>query len=562
MAIPSYVSGVSEKPLIGETIGQHFDAICAANPTRPALISRHQNISWTYAELQTRVNHLAAGLHDLGLVAGDRLGVWAPNCWEWIVSQYATAKIGVILVNINPAYRRAEIEYALNKVGCKALITTPRFKTSDYLTMLRDLAPELETATPGELIADRLPTLRMLITLGDEAPPGCIRFADILEKGRKVDESILAHIGADLQFDDPINIQFTSGTTGAPKGATLTHHNILNNGFFVGEAIKLQSRDKVCAPVPLYHCFGMVMANLACLTHAACVVYPSEAFDPLAVLQTVETEKCTTLYGVPTMFITILGHADFKNFNLSTLRTGIMAGSACPIEVMKQVVGQMHMRDVTIAYGMTETSPVSFQSSTDEPLDRRVATVGRIQPHLEAKIIDNSGKIVPRGMKGEICTRGYSVMHGYWNDPERTADVLDAAGWMHTGDLGIIDDEGYCNIVGRIKDVVIRGGENIYPREIEEFLYKHPEIQDVQIFGVPDLKYGEELCAWIIPKQDAKLDEDTIRAFCNGAIAHYKIPKYIKFVDGFPMTVTGKIQKFIMREDMISSHGLIIQKTA
>lgn len=562
MAIPSYVSGVSAQPLIGETIGQHFDSVCAAHPTRPALVSKHQNISWNYAELQARVDHLAAGLHSLGLVAGDRLGVWAPNCWEWIVAQYATAKIGVILVNINPAYRRAEIEYALNKVGCKALITTPRFKTSDYLAMLRDLAPELATATPGALAAERLPTLRMLITLGDESYPGCIRFTDVLETGRTVDASVITRIGEDLQFDDPINIQFTSGTTGAPKGATLTHHNILNNGFFVGEAIKLQNHDKVCAPVPLYHCFGMVMANLACLTHAACVVYPSEAFDPLAVLQTVEAEKCTALYGVPTMFITILGHADFKNFDLSTLRTGIMAGSACPIEVMKQVVEKLHMRDVTIAYGMTETSPVSFQSSTDDPLDRRVATVGRIQPHLEAKIIDSSGKIVPRGSKGEICTRGYSVMHGYWNDPERTADVLDHAGWMHTGDLGILDDEGYCNIVGRIKDVVIRGGENIYPREIEEFLYKHPHIQDVQIFGVPDLKYGEELCAWIIPKPDTALDEAAIREFCNGAIAHYKIPKYIKFVDSFPMTVTGKIQKFVMRENMISAHGLVIQKTA
>lgn len=562
MATPSYLSGVSEKPLLGETIGSCFDAICVANPDKKAVISRHQNISWSYAELQIRVDQLAAGLHSLGLVAGDRLGIWAPNCWEWLATQYATAKLGVILVNINPAYRRAEIEYALNKVGCKALITIPRLKTSNYLAMLQDSAPELETSHPGELAAERFPTLRSVITLGDETYAGCFRFTDILQKGALVGPSLLAEISAGLQFDDPINIQFTSGTTGAPKGATLTHHNILNNGFFVGEAIKLQSHDKVCAPVPLYHCFGMVMANLACLTHAACVVYPSETFDPLAVLQTVENEKCTALYGVPTMFITMLSHADFKRFNLSSLRTGIMAGSPCPIEVMKQVVSQMHMSEVTIAYGMTETSPVSFQSSTDEPLERRVTTVGRIHPHLEVKIIDNDGRIVSRGVKGEICTRGYSVMHGYWNDPERTADVLDHAGWMHTGDLGIIDDEGYCNIVGRIKDVVIRGGENIYPREIEEFLYKHPQIQDVQVFGVPDLKYGEELCAWVILKPDAELDEDTLRAFCQGQIAHYKIPRYINFVESFPMTVTGKIQKFVMRDNMISTYGLTAKKTA
>lgn len=562
MATPSYLSGVSEKPLIGETIGRYFDTICATYPDQNAVVSRHQNVSWSYAQLQTRVEQLAAGLHSIGLVAGDRLGIWAPNCWEWLATQYATAKIGVILVNINPAYRRAEIEYALNKVGCKALVTIPQLKTSNYLAILRGSAPELETAQPGELTAERLPSLRCVITLGDETHAGCFRFADILQKGALVDPSVLARIGEGLQFDDPINIQFTSGTTGSPKGATLTHHNILNNGFFVGEAIKLQSSDRVCAPVPLYHCFGMVMANLACLTHAACVVYPSETFDPLAVLQTVESKACTALYGVPTMFITMLGHAEFKNFNLSSLRTGIMAGSPCPIEVMKQVVSQMHMGEVTIAYGMTETSPVSFQSSTDEPLERRVATVGRIHPHLEVKIIDHEGRIVPRGVKGEICTRGYSVMHGYWNDPSKTADVLDHAGWMHTGDLGIIDDEGYCNIVGRIKDVVIRGGENIYPREVEEFLYRHPKIQDVQVFGVPDLKYGEELCAWVILKPDTELDEDALRAFCQGQIAHYKIPRYINFVDSFPMTVTGKIQKFIMRDNMILKYSLETKKTA
>lgn len=562
MTIPSYLSGISAKPLIGDTIGHYFEKICATYPDRPALISRHQSVSWCYAELQARVHHLAAGLHQLGLKTGDRLGIWAPNCWEWAATQYATAKLGVILVNINPAYRRAEIEYALNKVGCKALVTTTRLKTSDYLAMLRDCAPELETSVPGELMAERLPTLRAIITLGEDTHAGCLRFADVLEAGTQLEPAVLETIGATLQFDDPINIQFTSGTTGTPKGATLTHHNILNNGFFVGEAIKLGNQDKICAPVPLYHCFGMVMANLACLAHAACVVYPSETFDPLAVLQTVEQEQCTALYGVPTMFITMLGHANFAQFNLSSLRTGIMAGSPCPIEVMKQVVSQMHMNDVTIAYGMTETSPVSFQSSTDEPLERRVATVGQIHPHLEAKITDSEGRIVPRGVKGEICTRGYSIMHGYWNDPEKTADVLDHAGWMHTGDLGVIDENGYCNIVGRIKDVVIRGGENIYPREIEEFLYKHPQIQDVQVFGVPDLKYGEALCAWIILKPDAKLDEDDVRVFCQGEIAHYKIPKYIRFVDNFPMTVTGKIQKFMMRKEMMTTYDLIEQKTS
>lgn len=560
--IPSYLSGVSDKPLIGETIGRYFDNVCATYPERPAVISRHQNVSWSYAQLQTRVNQLAAGLHKLGLARGDRLGIWSPNCWEWLVTQYATAKLGVILVNINPAYRRAEVEYALNKVGCKALIATPKFKSSNYLAMIQELAPELASATPGQLTSVRLPSLQSVIILGDETPDGCLSFADVLRHGTEMQQADIDHLGAALQFDDPINIQFTSGTTGAPKGATLTHHNILNNGFFVGEAIRLQSQDKICAPVPLYHCFGMVMANLACLTHAACVVYPSEAFDPLAVLKAVETEQCSALYGVPTMFITMLSHPDFRQFDLKSLRTGIMAGSPCPIEVMKQVVTKMHMSEVTIAYGMTETSPVSFQSSTDEPLERRVATVGRIHPHLEVKIIDHDGAIVPRGTKGEICTRGYSVMHGYWNDPALTEKVLDHSGWMHTGDLGVIDAEGYCNIVGRLKDVVIRGGENIYPREIEEFLYKHPAIQDVQVFGVPDSRYGEELCAWIVPKPDTELNEEAVRNFCLGEIAHYKIPKYILFVENFPMTVTGKIQKFMMRETMIDTYGLTPEKTA
>lgn len=558
----SYVSGVSEKPLIGRTIGAYFDAVAAGHPDRLALIARHQGVRWTYAELKARVDALAAGLLALGLAPGDRIGVWAPNCWEWLVTQYATAKAGLILVNINPAYRTSEAEYALNKVGCKALVVAPSHRTSDYVGMLRELAPELAHATPGDLVARRLPQLRLVITLGEAAHAGCLPFAEALAAGSDADRDHLAAIGARLQFDDPINIQFTSGTTGFPKGATLSHHNILNNGFFVGEAIALQAGEKLCAPVPLYHCFGMVMANLGCLTHAACVVYPAEAFDPPAVLEAVEAERCAVLYGVPTMFIAMLGHGDFGRFDLSSLRTGIMAGSPCPIEVMKEVVSKMHMPEVTIAYGMTETSPVSFQSSTDDPLERRVATVGRIQPHLEVKIVDAEGRVVPRGEPGELCTRGYSVMLGYWDDAERTAEALDEAGWMHTGDLATLDAEGYCNIVGRIKDMVIRGGENIYPREIEEFLYRHPAIQDVQVVGVPDPRYGEELAAWIVVRPGADLREDEVRAFCKSQIAHYKIPRYVKFVESFPTTVTGKVQKFAMREAMIAELDLVLEKTA
>jgi fatty-acyl-CoA synthase len=558
----SYVSGVSTRPLIGRTIGGYFDAVCAAHPERLALVARHQNIRWTYAELKDRVDALAAGLLALGLIPGERVGVWAPNRWEWLVTQYATAKAGLILVNINPAYRTSEAEYALNKVGCRALIAAPRHKTSDYLGMLRELAPELATAAPGALSAKRLPNLKLIITLGEDAHPGCLPFAQALAAGRTDDHARLAALAETLQFDDAINIQFTSGTTGFPKGATLSHHNILNNGYFVGEAIGLAAGEKLCAPVPLYHCFGMVMANLGCLTHAACVVYPAEAFDPLAVLEAVEAERCAVLYGVPTMFIAMLGHPEFARFDLTSLRSGIMAGSPCPIEVMKQVISKMHMPQVTIAYGMTETSPVSFQSSTDDPLDRRVATVGRIQPHLEVKVVDADGRITPRGEPGELCTRGYSVMLGYWDDAARTAEALDAAGWMHTGDLATIDEAGYCNIVGRIKDMVIRGGENIYPREIEEFLYRHPAIQDVQVIGVPDARYGEELAAWIVVKPGASLCQDEVRSFCQGQIAHYKIPRYVRFVDGFPTTVTGKVQKFAMRAAMIAELDLVLEKTA
>jgi fatty-acyl-CoA synthase len=527
-----------------------------------ALIARHQNVRWTYSQLQQQVDDFAGALLGLGLRPGDRVGIWAPNCSEWLVTQYATAKAGLILVNINPAYRLAEVEYALNKVGCKALITACQHKSSNYIAMLKELAPELLSAQHGKLQAEKLPQLRIVITLGAKSHPGCLRFDDVVLSAKDADRRQLREIGQQLKCEEPINIQFTSGTTGFPKGATLSHRNILNNGFFVGEAIKLQAGERLCAPVPLYHCFGMVMANLGCLTHAACVIYPAEAFDPLAVLDTVQAERCTVLYGVPTMFIAALGHPEFARFDLTSLRTGIMAGSPCPIEVMRQVIDRMHMSQVTIAYGMTETSPVSFQSSTEDSIERRVSTVGRVQPHLEVKLVDADGKIVPPGAPGELCTRGYSVMLGYWNDPQRTAEAVDSEKWMHTGDLATLDEAGYCNIVGRIKDMVIRGGENIYPREIEEFLYRHPAISDVQVIGVPDVKYGEELCAWIILKSGEQLDENAVRDFCRGQIAHYKVPRYIKFVDSFPTTVTGKVQKFVMREAMMKDLGLAAQATA
>jgi fatty-acyl-CoA synthase len=558
----SYVNGASTRPLLGQTIGAAFDAACAAHAGQMALISRHQKIRWTYAQMKERVDALAAGLLALGLEPGDRIGVWAPNCAEWALTQFATAKAGLILVNINPAYRLSEVEYALNKVGCKALVTAVAHKTSEYLHMLRELAPELSSARPGALQATRLPALRLVITLGEQEHAGALAFHQACDAGTPADMERLAQIGPGLQFDDAVNIQFTSGTTGFPKGATLSHHNILNNGFFVAEAIRLAPGERLCIPVPLYHCFGMVMGNLGCVTHGATMVYPSEGFDPLAVLETVEAEGCEALYGVPTMFIAMLGHERFSHFNLTSLRTGIMAGSPCPIEVMRQVIDRMHMPEVTIAYGMTETSPVSFQSAADDSLDHRVSTVGRIQPHLEVKIVDEAGRIVPRGATGELCTRGYSVMIGYWDDPERTAEALDAAGWMHTGDLATLDAEGYGNIVGRIKDMVIRGGENVYPREIEEFLYRHPAVQDVQVIGVPDVKYGEEICAWIVLRTGEALTPEAVREFCKGQIAHYKIPRHIRFVEGFPTTVTGKVQKFAMREAMIAELGLVLEKTA
>ncbi len=558
----SYVHGASDKQLIGQTIGRFFDQACARHAEREALVVRHQNVRLTYAQLKSRVDALACGLMRLGLEPGERIGIWSQNNMEWTLTQFASAKAGLVLVNINPAYRRSELEYALNKVGCRALVLSPAFKTSNYLEMIADLAPELGHCEPGLLRSHRLPSLEMVIRMGADKSPGMISFDDLLRAPSREELTALAVLSEKLQFDDPINIQFTSGTTGHPKGATLSHHNILNNGFFVGEAIKLVAGDRVCIPVPLYHCFGMVMGNLGCLTHGATMVYPAEAFEPLAVLETVAQEKCTGLYGVPTMFIAALDHPRFADFDLSSLRTGIMAGSPCPIEVMKRVIGKMNMAEVTIAYGMTETSPVSFQSGTDDPIDRRVSTVGRVQPHLEVKIVDNEGRIVPRGQSGELCTRGYSVMLGYWDDEARTKEAIDAGGWMHTGDLAVIDDEGYCNIVGRIKDMVIRGGENIYPREIEEFLYAHPKVLDVQVVGIPDQRFGEELCAWIILREGERLSEDEVREYCKGQIAHYKIPRYIRFVDSFPMTVTGKIQKFLIRQKMKEELGLDEARTA
>ncbi len=552
----SYVHGAHSLPLIGDTIGAHLDRIAERYGDRDALVIPHQCVRWSWRQLRERADRLAAGLLGLGLHPGDRIGIWSQNRAEWVLTQFATAKAGLVMVNINPAYRRAELEYALAKVGCRALILAPGFKSSDYLGMLRDLVPELDGAAPGELRSAKLPELRHVIRLGHESTPGMLDFDTVAQCASPADMTRLHEVARTLQFDDPVNIQFTSGTTGAPKGATLTHHNILNNGFFIGEAMRLTERDRLCIPVPLYHCFGMVLGNLACMTHGAAMVYPGEGFDAGAVLATVQAERCTALHGVPTMFIAMLDHPDFARFELGSLRTGIMAGSPCPMEVMQRVIRQMHMDEITIAYGMTETSPVSFQTSVDDPLACRVGTVGRIHPHLEVKIVDTDGKVVPRGDTGELLTRGYSVMLGYWGDDERTREAIDPAGWMHTGDLATLDADGYCRIVGRAKDMVIRGGENIYPREVEEFLYRHPKVLDVQCVGVPDPKYGEELCACIVLRPGEHADADEIRAFCQGQIAHYKIPRHVRFVDGFPMTVTGKIQKFMLRKQMADELGL------
>jgi fatty-acyl-CoA synthase len=540
MTAPSYSHGASEIPLRGETIGADLERVAARFAARPALVSRHQEVRLTYAELDAAVDAVASGLLRAGIAAGDRVGIWAPNCAEWVLVQYATAKIGAILVNINPAYRSHELEYVLRQSGVRMLFSASAFKSSDYGAMIDEVRGGLDTLERAVFV-DR-----------DEWD----EFARA-----PVDRAAIETRMASLTFDDPINIQYTSGTTGFPKGATLSHHNILNNGFFVTELLRLTEADVTCLPVPFYHCFGMVMGNLGTLSHGGCVVIPAPSFEPRATLEAVAAEGVTSLYGVPTMFIAMLGHEDFDSFELGSLRTGIMAGSPCPIEVMKKVVERMHMSEVAICYGMTETSPVSTQTRVDDPLERRVGTVGRVGPHVEVKVIDpETGLVVDRGVAGELCTRGYSVMLGYWpthpTPSALTAEAVDDAGWMRTGDLATMDDEGYVNIVGRSKDMVIRGGENVYPREVEEFLYAHEDIADVQVVGVPDLRYGEELCAWVIPRPDATLDEDTVRDYCRGRLAHFKVPRYVIFTDEFPMTVTGKVQKFKMREASIERLGL------
>jgi fatty-acyl-CoA synthase len=549
----SYYCGASTTQIIYETIGGFFDRVAEKYPDSQALILRHQGVEWTYAELQRRVDQLAAGLLTLGIVPGDRVGIWGPNSAEWVLTQLATAKLGAIMVCINPAYRLYELEYALNKVECKALITDESFKTSDYLGMLNTLAPELEYCEPGALASTKLPKLKHVIRMGSSSSAGMHNFDQVCELATDADRAALVGLQTQLKPDDAINIQFTSGTTGNPKGATLSHCNILNNGYLTGEAMRLTPADKLCIPVPLYHCFGMVLAVLACVSHGATMVFPGEAFDPQQTLQTVQDERCTALHGVPTMFITELDHPNFSSFDLSSLRTGIMAGAPCPIEVMKRVISEMHMRDILIAYGQTELSPINNITLPDDSLERRTETVGRAMPWVEIKVIDEAGHVVPVGEKGEICTRGYSVMQGYWNDPQKTAETIDAAGWLHSGDIATMDACGYVRIVGRIKDMIIRGGENVYPREVEEFLYQHPAISEVQVFGIPDKKMGEEVCAWVQLNEGATLSADDIKAFCKDQITHFKIPRHIRFVSEYPMTVTGKIQKFVMRDEMLAS---------
>ena len=547
----SYVCGTSNQPLIYQTIGDAFDHTVERWGDREAVVVRHQGIRWTWRQLGEAIEAFAAGLLALDLQPGDRVGIWSPNNIEWLITQFATARTGLVLVNINPAYRKAEVIYTLNKVGCKALVLAREFKSSHYVGILHDIAPAIKTSRPGQLNVSALPALRSLIVIGDEPAAGMYRFDDIAAMAPADAAEQMAQRASGNQPDDAINIQFTSGTTGLPKGATLTHFNVLNNGYFVGEAMKLTERDRLCIPVPLYHCFGMVLGVLACVTHGAAMIFPSEGFDPGAVLEAVSEERCTGLHGVPTMFIAELEHPEFKRFDLDSLRTGIMAGAPCPIEVMRKVIDRMHMSEVTICYGMTETSPVSFQSATNDPLEKRVSTVGRVHPHVQVKIIDENGRVAPRGVSGELCTRGYSVMLGYWDDEEKTRADIDPAGWMHTGDLAVIDEDGYCDIVGRVKDMIIRGGENIYPREIEEYLFRHPKIQQAAVFGVPDEKYGEAVAAWVKLLDGETADAEEIRAYCSEQIAYYKVPKYIIIVDEFPMTVTGKIQKFVMRDRMM-----------
>ncbi len=548
-----------ETPLIEATIGDFFDAVVEKYPDREALVVCHQNIRWTYRELQKKVNQLASAMIEMGLEIGDRVGIWSHNNAEWLLMQLATAKVGVILVNINPAYRSFELQYALNKLGCTALVLMRHFKTSDYANIIRELCPEIYHKPYYQLDLVEIPTVERIIWIdepgSDEEFGFMQKFSEWMQDGDANDPRV-AERQAQLKNTDAINVQFTSGTTGTPKGATLTHRNILNNGYFIGEAMDLSEEDRLCIPVPLYHCFGMVLGNLAILTHGGCIVYPNDGFEPLSVLEAVQNEKCTALHGVPTMFIAELDHPDFDKYDLSTLRTGIMAGSSCPIEVMRRVIDEMHMSEVTIAYGMTETSPVSCQTNKHTPLEKQVSTVGLVQPNLEVKIVDTeTGEVVPVGETGELLTKGYSVMKGYWGSRFKTKQSIQD-GWMHTGDLATMDEEGYIKVVGRSKDMVIRGGENIYPVEIENYLYRHPKISDVQIVGVPDKKYGEVLAAWIIPRKGVELTEDEVKQFCKDNIAHYKVPQYYRFVTEYPMTITGKIQKYKITEMMIEELGL------
>ena len=557
----SFVQGAGNAPLLFETVDAVLKRALSTGADRTAVVVCQQSVRYTFRELDKTVESVARGFIACGLKPGERIGIWAPNCIEWVLTLFAAARAGLILVNINPAYRSYELEYALRLVGCSALVFAPAFKGTDYLAVLRGLLPELDGAQPGPLRSGRLPELRLLVRIGKRAAPGCLSFEDLKATGDRLEAAALPS-AEDIDPDEPVNVQFTSGTTGSPKGATLTHFNVVNNGFFVGECMRLTKSDRICIPVPLYHCFGMVLGLLAAVTHGAASVFPGEGFDPLSTLQAVERERCTALHGVPTMFIAELEHPQFGDFDLTSLRTGIMAGAPCPIAVMRRVVTDMHMPQVTICYGMTETSPVSFQSACDDPIERRVSTVGRIHPHVQVKIVDASGRVTQRGTPGELLTRGYSVMRGYWGQPERTLEAIDAAGWMHTGDFAVIDEEGYCNIVGRAKDMIIRGGENIYPRELEEFLYRHPAILDIAVIGVPDRKYGEEICACIRLRDGSRATEEDIREFCRGQIAHYKVPRYVRFLDSFPQTVTGKIQKYLLREEIQRELGLVGERHA
>ncbi|MBT8230148.1 MAG: AMP-binding protein [Bacteroidia bacterium] len=557
----SYISGTSKTPLLGMTIGEMFDQTVRKYPDNDALIVIHQDIKWDYKTLKEKVDKCARSLLSLGLEKGDRVGIWAPNCAEWTVLQLATSRIGVILVNINPSYRLHELEYALNQSGCRMIVIADKFKYSNYTDMIYQVAPELKHCEPAKLKSSKVPNLEFVVRLNEDKLPGMLSWNDLQSMYKKVPTDELDKVQSALSFDEAINIQYTSGTTGYPKGATLSHHNILNNGFFVAEIMKFTSNDRLVIPVPLYHCFGMVMGNLGCISHGATIIYPSEGFEPGAVLKAAEQEKGTAIFGVPTLFIAELDYPDFDKFDLTSLRTGIMAGAPCPIEVMKEVQTLMHMKDVQIAYGMTETSPVSTQTRIGTSIEKQVSTVGQVHPHLEIKIVDpETGQIVPHGTGGELCTRGYSVMLGYWNDDEKTRQAIDSYGWMHTGDLATMDDEGYINIVGRIKDMIIRGGENIYPREIEEFLYSHPAVADVQVIGIPDEKYGEEVMAWIKLKEGVNATGEEIIDFCKGKVAYYKIPRYYRFVEDFPMTVTGKIRKVEMRK--ISVKEMKLEKEA